>query len=63
MAASQPAAKLGVTNHQTEAAQAEKEIDNIKHELSSASVDRRAEDDAINIKSRLGNRDDDIKSA
>lgn len=31
MAASQPAAKLGVSDHQTEAAETEEEIDNIEH--------------------------------
>ncbi len=31
MAASQPAAKLGVADHQAEAAETEKEKDNIEH--------------------------------
>jgi hypothetical protein len=39
MAASQPAAKLGVTDHQAEATKAEKEIGNIEHVLCSAQID------------------------
>lgn len=39
MIASQPAAKLGVADHQAEAAEAEEEIDNIEHALCSAPID------------------------
>jgi hypothetical protein len=36
MAASQPAAKFGVTDHHAETADAKEEIDNVKHALCSA---------------------------
>jgi hypothetical protein len=39
MAASQPAAKLGVTEHQPETTKAEEEIGNIEHGLCSAQID------------------------
>jgi len=39
MAASQPAAKFGVTDHQAEAAEAEEEIDNVEHALCSVRFD------------------------
>lgn len=61
MVASQPAAKLGVADHQAEATKAEEEIGNIEHALCSAQIDERAEHDAKGIKSRLENRDAGIK--
>jgi hypothetical protein len=39
MAASQPAAKLGVPDHQAEATDAKEEIDNVEHALCSAPID------------------------
>jgi hypothetical protein len=39
MAASQPAAKLGVPGHQAEAADAKEEIDNVEHVLRSVRLD------------------------
>ena len=38
MVASQPAAKLGVADHQAEATKAEEEIGNIEHALCSAQI-------------------------
>jgi hypothetical protein len=39
MAASQPAAKFGVTDHHAETAEAKEEIDNVEHALCSAPID------------------------
>lgn len=63
MVASQPAAKLGVADHQAEATKAEEEIGNIEHALCSAQIDERAEHEAKDIKSRLESRDAGIKNA
>jgi hypothetical protein len=63
MAASQPAAKFGVADHQAEATKAQEEIGDIEHALYSAQIDERAEHETKDIKSRLENRDAGIKIA
>lgn len=63
MVASQPVAKVGVTDHQAETAEAEEKIDKVEHGRCSAAIDRRAEHETKDIKSRLGNRGARIKKA